>query len=82
MVALWGAGRHCLLCLCAVPDPMHQGTYRGHPKGVIVSHDDNGGEVFTSQPRQPSLRRDSDGPRMPKTAWLWFLRVTLLRCEL
>lgn len=70
-----------LLCLCVL-GPMYRGTYRGNPKGVVVSHDDNGGEILASQPCQPSLQRDSDGPQMSKTAWLWFLRVTLLCCEL
>lgn len=37
--------------------PMQQGTYWGYPKGVVMSHNDNGGEVLSAQPSQPSLRR-------------------------
>lgn len=47
----------CPRCPCPFLD-CTPGTYRGHAKGVVVSHDDNGGEVLTSQPCQPSLWRD------------------------
>lgn len=36
-------------------------TYRGHPEGVVVGHDDNGGEVLAAQPGQPPLWKDSVG---------------------
>lgn len=43
----WAVGSHCPLCFCGV----QQGTYWGYPKGVVMSHDDNGGKVLASQPR-------------------------------
>ena len=30
-------------------------TYRGHPEGIVVGHDDDGGQVLSTQPSQPSL---------------------------
>lgn len=33
-------------------------TYRGHPEGVVVGDDDDGGKVLSTQPCQPPLRRD------------------------
>lgn len=66
MLVPGAAGNPCLACLrCPCPFlDCTPGTYRGHAKGVIVSHDDNGGEVLTSQPCQPSLWRD-DGAMVP-----------------
>lgn len=34
-------------------------TYGSHSKGIVVSHNDDSGQVLSTQARQPSLRRDN-----------------------
>lgn len=72
---LWCLGQlaaTALLCQGGIPNPpwpYTPGTYRGHPKGIVVSDNDNGGEVLTPQPCQPSLWKNRDGlmdPRCPR----------------
>lgn len=56
--------------------PLGTHTYGGHSEGVVVGHEDDGGELLSAEPGEPALQRHAVSATPPAGAafWLWATR--------